>query len=76
MLAAILIIVVVLVVVGLTGLAASIRVVQQFEHGIVFRFGQVQRGGQLRPGAVRSPGLTGIIPIAERMQKSTSRRSR
>ncbi|MDL4773373.1 MULTISPECIES: slipin family protein [Thermomonosporaceae] len=69
MLAAILIIVVVLVVVGLTGLAASIRVVQQFEHGIVFRFGQVQRGGQLRPGAVRSPGLTGIIPIAERMQK-------
>ena len=48
---------------------ASVRVVQQYEHGIVFRFGQVQRGGRLRPGAVRPPGLTFIIPIVERMQK-------
>ncbi|MQY05448.1 slipin family protein [Actinomadura macrotermitis] len=51
------------------GLASAVRVVQQFEHGIVFRFGQVQRGGQLRPGAVRRPGLTLIIPVVERMQK-------
>ncbi|GGQ09618.1 regulator of protease activity HflC (stomatin/prohibitin superfamily) [Actinomadura coerulea] len=64
-----LIIVLVLVVVGLIALSSSIRVVQQFEHGIVFRFGQVQRNGQLRPGAVRTPGLTVIVPIAERMQK-------
>ncbi|HEU5026671.1 MAG TPA: SPFH domain-containing protein [Spirillospora sp.] len=64
-----LIIVLVLVVGGLITLASSLRVVQQFEHGIVFRFGQVQRGGQLRPGAVRRPGLTAIIPYAERMQK-------
>src|SRR5690606_9354975 len=34
-----------------------------------FRLGKVQRGGQLRPGAVRGPGLTAIIPILERMQK-------
>ncbi|MFB4300421.1 SPFH domain-containing protein [Actinomadura sp. NTSP31] len=64
-----LIIVLILVVGGLITLASSLRVVQQFEHGIVFRFGQVQRGGQLRPGAVRRPGLTAIIPFAERMQK-------
>ncbi|MBO2464150.1 slipin family protein [Actinomadura violacea] len=64
-----LIIVLIVVVGGLITLASSLRVVQQFEHGIVFRFGQVQRGGQLRPGAVRRPGLTAIIPYAERMQK-------
>ncbi|WP_433330642.1 SPFH domain-containing protein [Spirillospora sp. CA-294931] len=50
---------------GMTG----VRVVQQYEHGIVFRFGRVRRGDQLRSGAVRRPGLTMIIPIAERMQK-------
>jgi regulator of protease activity HflC (stomatin/prohibitin superfamily) len=64
-----LIIVLIVVVGGLITLASSLRVVQQFEHGIVFRFGQVQRGGQLRPGAVRRPGLTAIIPYIERMQK-------
>ncbi|QXJ23141.1 slipin family protein [Actinomadura graeca] len=64
-----LVILLVVVVGGLLTLASSLRVVQQFEHGIVFRFGQVQRGGELRPGAVRSPGLTVILPIAERMQK-------
>ncbi|MEV3923430.1 slipin family protein [Actinomadura coerulea] len=69
MVAVALIIVLVIVVVGLIALSSSIRVVQQFEHGIVFRFGQVQRNGQLRPGAVRTPGLTVIVPIAERMQK-------
>ncbi|WP_242908430.1 slipin family protein [Actinomadura terrae] len=64
-----LVILLVVVVGGLLTMASSLRVVQQFEHGIVFRFGQVQRRGQLRPGAVRTPGLTMIIPIAERMQK-------
>lgn len=66
-----LVIIVLLVVLGVAGLflMSSIRVVQQFEHGIVFRLGKVQRGGQLRPGAVRGPGLTAIIPILERMQK-------
>ncbi|GAA0597529.1 slipin family protein [Actinomadura livida] len=66
-----LILVILLVVLGVAGvfLLSSIRVVQQFEHGIVFRLGKVQRGGQLRPGAVRAPGLTAIIPVVERMQK-------
>lgn len=44
-------------------LFSSIKVVQQFEQGIVFRFGQVQLD------AVRGPGLTAIIPIMDRMQK-------
>ncbi|WP_222720158.1 SPFH domain-containing protein [Actinomadura sp. HBU206391] len=44
-------------------LVASIKVVQQFEQGIVFRFGQVQLT------AVRGPGLTAIVPIVDRMQK-------
>ncbi|MFG1998391.1 slipin family protein [Spirillospora sp. NPDC048911] len=54
---------------GLITAVASVKVVQQYEHGIVFRFGQVRRGEQLRPGAVRAPGLTVIVPIVERMQK-------
>lgn len=64
-----LVILLIVLVGGLIVLSSSIRIVQQFEHGIVFRFGQVQRGGQLRPGAVRGPGLTVILPIIERMQK-------
>ncbi|QFG23284.1 slipin family protein [Actinomadura sp. WMMB 499] len=67
--AIILIVLLGIAVVGLMVAGSAIRVVQQFEHGIVFRFGQVQRGGQLRPGAVRAPGLTAIIPVMERMQK-------
>ncbi|MFC4908926.1 slipin family protein [Actinomadura gamaensis] len=67
--AVVLFLVIVIAVLALIGVASSIRIVQQFEHGIVFRFGQVQRGGQLRPGAVRTPGLTFILPIVERMQK-------
>ncbi|MBW8482890.1 slipin family protein [Actinomadura sp. PM05-2] len=63
------VVLVIVVVGGLIGLASSVRVVQQFEHGIVFRFGQVQRNGQLRPGAVRTPGLTAIVPWIDRMQK-------
>lgn len=67
--AIILIVLLGIVVVGFMVAGSAVRVVQQYEHGIVFRFGQVQRGGQLRPGAVRSPGLTAIIPVVERMQK-------
>ncbi|XVQ10876.1 SPFH domain-containing protein [Spirillospora sp. CA-255316] len=66
---AVALLILVLGVLALIGAASSIRVVQQFEHGIVFRFGQVQRGGRLRPGAVRAPGLNFIVPVMERMQK-------
>ncbi len=43
-------------------LATNLRVVKQFERGVVFRFGRVQKG-------VRGPGLTALIPVADRMQK-------
>ncbi|MEU6034369.1 SPFH domain-containing protein [Actinomadura sp. NPDC047616] len=67
--AVILTIILIVAFVALLTAASAVRVVQQYEHGIVFRFGQVRRGDRLRPGAVRPPGLTGIIPIVERMQK-------
>lgn len=42
--------------------ASGVRVVKQYERGLVFRFGKVL-------GAPRGPGLTGIIPMADRMRK-------
>ena len=43
-------------------LAASIRIVQEYERGVIFRLGRVL------PGA-RGPGLFFIIPIVDRMVK-------
>jgi regulator of protease activity HflC (stomatin/prohibitin superfamily) len=43
-------------------LGTSVRIVKQFERGVVFRFGRVQTG-------IRGPGLTLLIPIADRLQK-------
>jgi regulator of protease activity HflC (stomatin/prohibitin superfamily) len=42
--------------------AQNIRVIKQFERGVVYRLGRVQSG-------VRQPGLTMLIPIADRLQK-------
>ena len=42
--------------------ALNIRVIKQFERGVVFRFGRLQT-------AVRGPGLTMLIPLADRLQK-------
>jgi regulator of protease activity HflC (stomatin/prohibitin superfamily) len=47
---------------GLIGAAISVRVVQQFERGVVFRFGQVR-------DATRGPGLAVIAPIVDRLHK-------
>jgi regulator of protease activity HflC (stomatin/prohibitin superfamily) len=47
---------------GVLWLGSNLRVVKQFERGVVFRFGRV------RP-RVREPGLTMLIPVADRMQK-------
>ncbi|WP_410790606.1 slipin family protein [Kribbella sp. C-35] len=49
-------------VVGLIGASSCVRVVKQFERGVVFRFGRV------RP-AIRPPGLALLVPIADRLQK-------
>jgi regulator of protease activity HflC (stomatin/prohibitin superfamily) len=40
----------------------NVRVIKQFERGVVFRFGRVQ-------SHVREPGLTALIPFADRLQK-------
>src|SRR5258708_22571108 len=49
--------------IGVIGLGLqNIRVVKQFERGVVFRFGRVQSG-------VRQPGLTMLVPFADRLQK-------
>ena len=40
----------------------SLRVVKQFERGLVFRFGRIH-------GEQRGPGLTGIVPIMDRLKK-------
>jgi regulator of protease activity HflC (stomatin/prohibitin superfamily) len=47
---------------GVLWLGSNLRVVRQFERGVVFRFGRV------RP-SVRQPGLTMLVPIADRLQK-------
>ncbi|MFD4196092.1 MULTISPECIES: slipin family protein [Amycolatopsis] len=48
--------------VGVTGLAMSVRVVKQYERGLIYRFGRVS-------SAIREPGLTMLMPIADRLQK-------
>ena len=55
-------ILVVIATLGLIGVASSVRVVQQFERGVVFRFGQVR-------DATRGPGLAVIAPIVDRLHK-------
>ncbi len=62
MVEAIVIILVVLVVAGLVVAGRSLKVVQQFEQGIVFRFGRIQ-------SPPRGAGLTVIRPVGDRMQK-------
>lgn len=47
---------------GVVWLVTNLRVVKQFERGVVFRFGRVQTG-------IRTPGLTMLLPIADRLEK-------
>jgi regulator of protease activity HflC (stomatin/prohibitin superfamily) len=57
-----LILLVVALVVVVVLAANSIRMVQQYEQGIVFRFGKLL-------GGVRGPGLTFVVPFIDRMAK-------
>ncbi|MEU0789808.1 slipin family protein [Amycolatopsis sp. NPDC005961] len=50
------------VVAGGAWLAAGVRVVKQYERGLVFRFGRVR-------SRVSEPGLTLLVPFVDRMQK-------
>ena len=44
------------------GGALSARTIQQYERGLVFRFGELR-------GGIRGPGLTGIVPVVDRLRK-------
>jgi regulator of protease activity HflC (stomatin/prohibitin superfamily) len=55
-------VIVVLVILGLIAAARSFKVVQQYEQGIIYRFGRVMP-------EIRGPGLTIIRPVGDRMQK-------
>ena len=62
MVAALVIIIVLIVLGGVVTAARSVKIVQQFEQGIVFRFGRIEA----KP---RGPGITFIRPVGDRMQK-------
>src|SRR5215469_6606957 len=57
-----LVILIVLVLGGAIVAARSLKVIQQYEQGLIFRFGKVL-------GGTRGPGLTVIRPIGARLQK-------
>jgi regulator of protease activity HflC (stomatin/prohibitin superfamily) len=59
---ALILIIVLLVIAGITAVGRSMKVVQQYEKGVLYRFGRVQ------PQVVE-PGLAFIRPIGDRMQK-------
>ena len=59
---ALVVILVILVVAGLIAAGRSFKIVQQYEQGIIFRFGKVL-------GRPRGAGLTVIRPVGDRMQK-------
>jgi hypothetical protein len=58
----ILITLVVIAFIGLVALARAVRIVQQYERGVVFRLGRVRDG-------TRGPGLTLIVPVVDRLAK-------
>ena len=55
-------VIVIVVLIGLIAAARSFRVVQQYEKGIIYRFGRVLP-------EIRGPGLAIIRPVGDRMQK-------
>src|ERR1700720_3493717 len=59
---ALIVVIVLLVIAGVTALGRSMKVVQQYEKGVLYRFGRVQ------PEVVQ-PGLAFIRPVGDRMQK-------
>ncbi|MGH3264696.1 MAG: SPFH domain-containing protein, partial [Trebonia sp.] len=59
---ALIFVIVILVIAGITAIGRSIKVVQQYEKGVLYRFGRV------RP-QVLEPGLSWIRPIGDRLEK-------
>ena len=59
---AVIAVIVILVILGIVAAARSIKIVQQYEKGIIYRFGRVLP-------EIRGPGLALIRPVGDRMQK-------
>jgi regulator of protease activity HflC (stomatin/prohibitin superfamily) len=55
-------IIVIVVILGIIAAARSVKVVQQYEKGIIYRFGRVMP-------EIRGPGLAIMRPVGDRMQK-------
>src|SRR6202008_4185005 len=53
------ILLVIILVIGLTTLGASVRVLREYERGVVFRLGRVMN--------LRGPGLIRLVPTIDRM---------
>ncbi len=54
---------IVIVVFALYVLANSIRILREYERGVIFRLGRLVKGG------VKGPGLILLIPIIDKMVK-------
>src|SRR6266536_1795388 len=63
--AALVTVVVVLAVLALLGLALSVRIVKQYEKGVLFRLGRVI--------GIREPGLTFIVPLIDVLRRVSLR---
>src|ERR1700684_1977320 len=62
---ALIIVLVIVVVLALIGLAMGVRIVKQYEEGVLFRFGRVQ--------GPRGPGLRLIVPFIDVLRKVSLR---
>src|SRR5471030_2104417 len=65
MVAAILIVLAVLLVLGLSAVASSVRVLREYERGVVFRLGRLMEQ--------RGPGLVLLLPTIDRMVRISLR---
>jgi regulator of protease activity HflC (stomatin/prohibitin superfamily) len=65
MIVAVVVVLVVLLVIGLTVVGASVRVLREYERGVVFRLG--------RSMDLRGPGLTLLLPTIDRMVRVSLR---
>ena len=65
MIVAVAVLVVILLVIGLTVLGASVRVLREYERGVVFRLGRVMD--------LRGPGLILLVPTIDRMVRVSLR---
>ncbi len=57
---------VVLALVALAGLALGVRIVKQYERGVLFRLGRVK-------GGARGPGVVAFVPFVDRMHRVSLR---